>query len=565
MVEMARFIKPILAITPPDLTSLDPRPLMPLAGLARTFQQLPERQQAVFVQLMTMSAADFLDQWFETDPLKATMAASGIIGTYQGVRSPGTAYVLLHHYMGEIDGAFRAWGIPKGGTGGVSNAIASAARALGAEIRTEAPVARIIVKNGRATGVALENGEEIEAGDVLSSVDSRRTFLGLVEPGTLDPEFEEDVRRFKFRGSSGKVNLAVDRLPDFTCLPGEGEHLRGAISFSPSLDDMERAYDDAKYGHFSKKPYIDMIIPTLVDPSMAPPGKHVISCFVQYAPYKLAPELGTWDDQREAFGDAVIDRIAEFAPNIRDVILHRNVQTPLDIERTTGLSEGNIFQGELSLEQLFFNRPVPGYARFRTPIRDLWLCGSATHPGRRDHGRERPDRRDGGPPGPRPKGRLTDGERVRRRRRRRRPQRPRHGRLPREGRPADARPRAARSASVARPRPRRSTARGCRGWPTRSAGCGRRSSGISTCAPTACSSSPRTSASSPRSPTAGRSRSGRTRHGRSMGCAPGRPAMPIATRTSIGSSARWDGSSARSPARPRPTSSRPASVTRSPG
>jgi phytoene dehydrogenase-like protein len=381
MVEMARFIKPILAITPPDLTSLDPRPLMPLAGLARTFQQLPERQQAVFVQLMTMSAADFLDQWFETDPLKATMAASGIIGTYQGVRSPGTAYVLLHHYMGEIDGAFRAWGIPKGGTGGVSNAIASAARALGAEIRTEAPVARIIVKNGRATGVALEDGEEIEANDVLSSVDSRRTFLGLVEPGTLEPEFEEDVRRFKFRGSSGKVNLAVDRLPDFTCLPGEGEHLRGAISFSPSLDDMERAYDDAKYGHFSKKPYIDMIIPTLVDPSMAPPGKHVISCFVQYAPYKLAPELGTWDDQREAFGDAVIDRIAEFAPNIRDVILHRNVQTPLDIERTTGLSEGNIFQGELSLEQLFFNRPVPGYARFRTPIRDLWLCGSATHPG----------------------------------------------------------------------------------------------------------------------------------------------------------------------------------------
>jgi phytoene dehydrogenase-like protein len=381
MVEMARFIKPILAITPPDLTSLDPRPLLPLAGLARSFQQLPERQQAVFVQLMTMSAADFLDQWFETDPLKATMAASGIIGTYQGVRSPGTAYVLLHHYMGEIDGAFRAWGIPKGGTGGVSDAIASAARSLGAEIRTETPVARIIVKNGRATGVALESGEEIEASDVLSSVDSRRTFLGLVEPGTLDAEFEEEVSRFKFRGSSGKVNLAIDRLPDFTCLPGEGEHLRGAISFSPSIDEMEQAYDDAKYGRFSRKPYIDMIIPTLVDPSMAPPGKHVISCFVQYAPYKLAPELGTWDDQREAFGDAVIDRIAEFAPNIRDVILHRNVQTPLDIERTTGLSEGNIFQGELSLEQLFFNRPVPGYARFRTPIRDLWLCGSATHPG----------------------------------------------------------------------------------------------------------------------------------------------------------------------------------------
>ena len=381
MVDMARFIKPILSIVPPDPTSLDPRPLLPLAGLARRFQQLTERQQAVFVQLMTMSAADFLDQWFETDPLKATMSASGIIGTYQGVRSPGTAYVLLHHYMGEIDGAFRAWGIPKGGTGGVSDAIGNAARALGAEIRTEARVERIRVHDGRATGVVLDGGEEIEATDVLSSLDSRRTFLSLLEPGTLDPAFEEEVRRFKFRGSSGKVNMAVDRLPEFTALPGVGEHLRGAISFSPSVTEMEQAYDDAKYNRFSRQPYIDMIIPTLVDPSLAPPGKHIISCFVQYAPYKLAPDLGTWDDQREAFGDAVVDRIAEFAPNIRDIILFRNVQTPLDIERTTGLTEGNIFQGELSLEQLFFNRPVPGYARFRTPVRDLWLCGSATHPG----------------------------------------------------------------------------------------------------------------------------------------------------------------------------------------
>jgi phytoene dehydrogenase-like protein len=381
MVEMARFIKPILGIVPPDPTDNDPRPMLPLAGLARRFAQLPERQQAVFVQLMTMSAKDFLDQWFETDPLKATMSASGIIGTYQGIASPGTAYVLLHHYMGEIDGAFRAWGIPKGGTGGVSYAIARAAQAQGAEIRTEAPVARIRTSGGRATGVVLDSGEEIEASIVLSSADAKVTFLDLLEPGTLDPAFEQEVRRFKFRGSSGKVNLAVDRLPEFTCLPGVGEHLRGAISFSPSTREMEQAYDDAKYGHFSNRPYIDMIIPTLVDPQMAPPGKHVISCFVQYAPYKLAPELGTWDDQREAFGDAVINRIAEFAPNIKDIILGRQVLTPLDIERTIGLTEGNIFQGELSLEQLFFNRPVPGYARFRTPVRNLWLSGSSTHPG----------------------------------------------------------------------------------------------------------------------------------------------------------------------------------------
>ncbi|HEY7737172.1 MAG TPA: NAD(P)/FAD-dependent oxidoreductase [Candidatus Limnocylindrales bacterium] len=381
MVDMARFIKPILSITPPDLASNDPRPMLPLAGLARRFQQLTERQQAAFVGLMTMSAVDFLDQWFETDPLKATMSASGIIGTFLGVRSPGTAYVLLHHYMGEIDGAFRAWGIPKGGTGGVSEAIASAARGLGAEIRTEAPVDRIVVDGDRAVGVALEGGEEVRAAAILSSVDARRTFLGLVEPGTLEPAFEDEVGRFKFRGSSGKVNLAVDALPDFSCLPGPGEHLRGAISFSPAVDDMERAYDDAKYGRWSRRPYVDMIIPTLVDPSMAPPGKHVISCFVQYAPYHLDAALGSWDDNRDAFGDTVIDRIAEFAPNIRDVIIDRQVLTPLDIERRFGLTEGNIFQGELSLEQLFFNRPVPGWARFRTPIRNLWLCGSATHPG----------------------------------------------------------------------------------------------------------------------------------------------------------------------------------------
>jgi phytoene dehydrogenase-like protein len=381
MVDMARFIKPILSIVPPDPASNDPRPLLPLGGLVRSFQRLSERQQAVFVQLMTMSAYDFLSQWFETIPLKATMSASGIIGTYQGIKSPGTAYVLLHHYMGEIDGAFRAWGIPKGGTGGISEAIGRAAVANGAEIRMEAPVARITTRGGRATGVVLETGEEIEADAVLSSLDVRRTFIDLMEPGTIEADFEAEVRRFKFRGSSGKVNLALDALPSFTALPGPGEHLRGAVSISPSVDDMERAYDDAKYGHWSRKPYVDIVIPTLVDPSMAPPGKHVMSCFVQYAPYKLADGLGTWDDNREAFGDAVVSRIAEFAPDLPSKILYRQVMTPLDIERTTGLTEGNIFQGELSLEQLFFSRPVPGWARFRTPIRDLWLCGSATHPG----------------------------------------------------------------------------------------------------------------------------------------------------------------------------------------
>ena len=381
MADMARFIKPILSVVPPDAGRMNPFDWMPVVGLARTFQQLPERLQSTFVQLMTMSATEFLQQWFETDPLIATMSASGIIGTFQGVRSPGTAYVLLHHYMGEIDGAFRAWGIPRGGTGSISSAIASAARGLGAEIRTEAPVARIAVKNGRATGVVLESGEEIQSKTVLSSVDSHVTFLKLMDPSDLDPEFREEVQRYKFRGSSGKVNLALDGLPELACKPGRGEWLRGAISFSPGVDYMERAYDDAKYGRFSQRPYIDCIIPTLVDPSMAPPGKHVMSCFVQYAPYHLS-DWRVWDDaERDAFGETVIATLEERFPKIRDLILHQQVLTPLDIERITGLTEGNIFQGELSLEQLFFNRPVPGWARYRTPVNHLWMCGSATHPG----------------------------------------------------------------------------------------------------------------------------------------------------------------------------------------
>jgi phytoene dehydrogenase-like protein len=381
MAEMGRFIKPILSVAPPDPGKVHPREWLPLTPLAKSYRDLPRKLQTTFVQLMTMSSADFLDQWFETDPLKATMAASGIIGTFQGPRSPGTAYVLLHHYMGEIDGAFRAWGVPRGGTGAIAAAIADAALSLGVEIRTEAPVARIEVNGGTATGVTLGSGEVIEAGVVMSSLDSRWTFITLLDEQVLDPSFRQDVLRYKYRGSSGKVNLALDGLPELACKPGTGEWLRGAISFSPSLDYMERAYDDAKYGRFSARPYVDMIIPTLVDPTMAPPGKHVMSCFVQYAPYHLA-DGQTWDDdRREAFGTNVIDTIEERFPRIRDHIVGHQFVTPKDIEDITGLTEGNIFQGELSLEQLFFNRPVPGWARYRTPVNGLWMCGSATHPG----------------------------------------------------------------------------------------------------------------------------------------------------------------------------------------
>ena len=379
MTPMCRFVKPILSMIPPDPTTLRPKDLRQLHFLIERFRDLSSDERYTLIQLMTMSAADFLDQWFETDVLKATMSASGIIGTFLGIRSPGTAYVLLHHYMGEIDGAFRSWGFSRGGTGAISIAIGSAAREAGAEIRTEAAVTRIVVKNGTAQGVVLESGEEIQADVVSSSVDPNLTFLKFIESRELPGDFLEEVRRYKYRGSSGKVNLALDALPDFTCLPGPGRHLRGAISISPSMDYMERAYDQAKYGEFSRRPYIDMVIPTLTDPSVAPPGKHILSCFVQYAPYKLSH--GTWDERREAFGDAVIDTISEHAPNLKKIIIGKQVLTPLDIERQTGLTEGNIFQGELSLEQLFFLRPVAGWARYLTPIRRLYMCGAATHPG----------------------------------------------------------------------------------------------------------------------------------------------------------------------------------------
>jgi phytoene dehydrogenase-like protein len=379
MVAMGRFVKPILNVLPPDPTSRDPRHLGGLLSLLQRFRGLSRRDQYNQIQLMTMSAVDFLDQWFETDVLKATMAASGIIGTSQGVRSPGTAYVLLHHYMGDIDGAFRSWGFARGGTGAVSNAIADAALEAGAELRLNTSVAGITVRANTAYGVVLDNGDEIQARIVVSSVDPRLTFLKFMDEALLPEDFVDDIRRYKFRGSSGKVNLALDSLPDFTCLRGPGPHLRGAISISPSVDYMERAYDAAKYGCFSRRPYIDVVIPSLADPSVAPPGKHVMSCFVQYAPYHLTE--GTWDDKREEFGDAVVDTLAEYAPNLKQSILHRQIITPLDLEREWGLSEGNIFQGELSLEQLFFLRPAPGWAQYRTPVDRLYLCGSATHPG----------------------------------------------------------------------------------------------------------------------------------------------------------------------------------------
>ena len=379
MHHMAMAVKPILAMVPPDPASLAPSDLAGLLKLGRHFRGLGAERFHALYKLMTMSSADYLDEWYEFDPLKATKSASGIIGTMLGPRSPGSAYVLLHHYMGEIDGAFRAWGFQKGGTGGISNAIAGAAKAFGAEIRTGAAVERVIVKDGRTTGVALTNGDEIQAPVVVSGLDPRRTFCDLVERRELPADLIEGIEHYKVRGSSGKVNLALSGLPSFTCLPGNGPHLRGAFSISPSVEYLERAYDDAKYGEFSRHPYMDIVIPSMIDPGMAPPGQHVMSIFVQYAPYALN---GGWTDaKREAFGDTVVKTLARYAPNIESLILGRQVLTPADIERITGLSEGNIFGGELALHQLFFLRPAPQWAKYRTPIRGYWQCGAGTHPG----------------------------------------------------------------------------------------------------------------------------------------------------------------------------------------
>jgi phytoene dehydrogenase-like protein len=381
MARAAKAIKPIINLIPPDPTSLHPRDLLNLLKVGQYAVGLSERELYTIAKLATQSSADLLEEWFETDALKGTKAASGIIGTFLGPRSPGTAYVLLHHYMGEIDGAFRAWGFAKGGSGGVSGAIANAAKALGVEIRVNASVKQVIVKNGRAVGVALENGDELQSKVVLSAADPKRTFLQFVEGKHFPDEFVTSIQNFRVRGSSGKVNIALSELPDFTSWADGHPPLpyRGAMSISPSIDYIERAYDDAKYGQISKRPYLDMIFPSMIDPDMAPPGKHVMSCFVQYAPYDIE---GGWNDaKRNELGEAVISTIERYAPNIRKAIVGMQVISPKDIEAIAGITGGNIFHGELLLHQIFFLRPAPQWADFRTPLKGYYFGAAGAHPG----------------------------------------------------------------------------------------------------------------------------------------------------------------------------------------
>ena len=380
MRRLALAVKPLLDMAPPNPASNDPRDRQAMALIAERLRAMPRADFDLLARLLTMSAADFLDEWFEGDALKGSKCTSGIIGTFMGPRSPGTGYVLLHHYIGELDGVFRSWGFARGGTGALSQAIASAARAAGVEIRTEAPVAKVLVKGGAAVGVVLANGDEILANRVISNADAKTTFLRLVEEKDLPAEFVSDIRRYRTTSPACKVNLALAGLPTFTALPkGKEALLRGSIEIAPSIDYVEQAYDDAKYGGWSKRPFMDALIPSLLDPGMAPPGKHVMSLFVEYASSEL--EGGWTTEKKSEFLQVVIDTLAQYAPNLEELILHRHINTPDDIEKTFGITGGHIFHGELALHQIFFLRPAPGWAQYRTPIRNLGMCGSSTHPG----------------------------------------------------------------------------------------------------------------------------------------------------------------------------------------
>jgi len=380
VLKVLQVLKPLMDQVPPDIFSDDPEELVAMAALAQRFRKLDKKVLHDAVRLLTGSAADFLDDYFESGILKGYLASTSIIGTKVGPYSQGSGLVLLYHLLGEHDGAFGAWSFHKGGNGGVTQVMARAAKAFGAEIRLESPVDRVITKNGRATGVALADGSEFHAPVIVSALDPRRTFLELVDPRELPTDLVETIRRFRFQGTSAKVNFALDGYPKYPALGDRTDQYRGFTNIGPSMEYLERAFDDAKYGWYSKRPYLDCAIQSAVDPDMAPPGKAVMSCFVQYAPYKLRGGAD-WDKEKKGLGDTVQATLESFFPGFGKLVLQREVRTPLDIERTVGLSEGNIFAGEFLAPQMFIFRPAPGWSQYRTPIAGYYQCGSGTHPG----------------------------------------------------------------------------------------------------------------------------------------------------------------------------------------
>jgi phytoene dehydrogenase-like protein len=377
---LSEVVESLLFTTPPEFPPRGPGDFIDYLKLVAKVHKLARKEIVGLVKIFTKSAADFLDDWFESDEIKVTLATDGVIGANGGPRSPGTAYILLHHVMGSVGGHRGLWGFVRGGMGAVSNAIAESARSRGVEIRTNAPVEKIIVKNNRATGVVLHGGEEIQAGIVASNLTPQLTFLNLLDPQELPSDFLEAIRKYRSQGTSCKINLALSGLPNFHALPGDhGPQHRATMHICPSIEYVEKAWDDAKYGRPSQSPLLELTVPTLYDPSLAPVGKHIMGIFLQYAPYTLRD--ANWDEMREPFAYRVFDLIEEYAPGFRSLIIEKQVLTPLDLERRFGLTGGNIFHGEMSLDQMFVMRPVAGCARYRTPIRGLYLCGSGTHPG----------------------------------------------------------------------------------------------------------------------------------------------------------------------------------------
>jgi len=334
------------------------------------------------IELLMGAARPFLERWFQAEVLRATLATDGIIGAFASPSYPGTAYVLLHHVMGEAGGARGVWGYVQGGMGGLAAALEGACHDLQVEILRESPVKRILIHQGKVAGVALEDDSIIEAPVVASSVDAHLTFERFIDPGELPADFRRAVARLDYASASAKINVALSELPNFTCQPATqvAPHHRGTIHLCPTLDYIERAFDDAKYGSPSREPVLEITLPSSVDATLAPPGHHVMNIFVQYAPYHLAGGQ-SWDKIKEDFADRCIELVARYAPNVPGAVLHRQILSPLDLERTFGLTGGNIMQGAMVPHQLFSMRPVPGWADHRTPIKGLYLCGAASHPG----------------------------------------------------------------------------------------------------------------------------------------------------------------------------------------
>ncbi len=376
--KLAEALNSIMLLTPPNVAHANFEELLSWAKAGLKIKSLGKKEMMEFLRVLPMPVTELLNEWFENEALKAALGAPGVAGSMQGPQASGTAFMMLYHLLGESNGGFRSSCFVRGGVGELSRALAHAAEEHGAEIRTGVEVEKILVQEDRATGVVLKNGEKILARAVVSNADPRRTFFDLVGAPNLGVQFVRRVRNIRFRGSTAKINLALNGLPKFKGIAEETQ-LSGHILICPNLEYLERAFDDAKYGWYSQQPGLDLVIPTILDPALAPKSKHVMSITMQYAPYKL--KESNWGEQREKLGDHVIDTLAQYSSNLKDLILHRQVLTPLDWEREYFLTEGGEFHGQMGLDQLLFMRPVAGSGQYRTPIAGLYLCGAGTHPG----------------------------------------------------------------------------------------------------------------------------------------------------------------------------------------